>query len=98
MASLSKRNIHVRNWCLTDSALVAQRYEITKSIKEESAAYLKSWLDYLKEFPECIKTTLFNVKRASPMVACEIDRVNKNMENGIGVDTADERRENEPAL
>ena len=80
------------------SALVAQRHGITKSIKEESAAYLKAWLDCLKESPEYIKTTLFDVKRASAMVTSEIDRVNKNLENGIGVDTADERRENEPAL
>lgn len=98
MASLSQRNIHVRNWCLTDSALVAQRYEITKSIKEESAAYLKAWLDCLKESPEYIKTTLFDVKRASAMVTGEIDRVNEKLENGIGMDDADERRGYEPAL
>ena len=32
------------------------------------------------------------------MVTGEIDRVNEKLENGIGVDDADERRENEPAL
>ncbi len=80
------------------SALVAQRHGITKSIKEESAAYLKAWLDCLKESPEYIKTTLFDVKRASAMVTGEIDRVNEKLENGIGVDDADERREYEPAL
>ena len=32
------------------------------------------------------------------IVISEIDSVNKKLKNGIGVDTADERRENEPAL
>ena len=32
------------------------------------------------------------------MVTGEIDRVNEKLENGIGVDDADKRRENEPAL
>lgn len=80
------------------SALVAQRHGITKSIKEESAAYLKAWLDCLKESPEYIKTTLFDVKRASAMVTGEIGRINEKLGNGIGVDDADERHENEPAL
>ena len=55
-------------------------------------------LDCLKESPEYIKTTLFDVKRASAMVTGEIDRINKKLENGIGVDDADERREYAPAL
>ena len=31
------------------SALVAQRYGMAKHIKEDSAAYLKSWLESLKD-------------------------------------------------
>lgn len=45
------------------SALVASQYGITKTIKEDSALYLGSWLDVLKESPEFLKTTLFDVKR-----------------------------------
>lgn len=50
------------------SALVAQRYGMTKHIKEDSCAYLKGWLDELKESPQFIKTTLLDVKRASSIV------------------------------
>lgn len=45
------------------SALVSQRYGMTKHIKEDCCAYLKSWLDSLKESPQFIKTTLMDVKR-----------------------------------
>lgn len=45
------------------SALVCQKYGITKNLKEDSAAYLKSWLGSLKESPSFIKTTLMDVKR-----------------------------------
>ena len=34
------------------SALIAQRYGISKHLKEDSAAYLKSWLSSLKESPD----------------------------------------------
>ena len=50
------------------SALIAQRYGMTKHIKEDSCAYLKGWLDELKESPQFIKTTLLDVKRASSIV------------------------------
>ena len=32
-------------------ALVSQRYGMTKHLKEDSAAYLKGWLESLKEEP-----------------------------------------------
>lgn len=51
------------------SALVASQYGITKTIKEDSALYLGSWLDVLKESPEFLKTSLFDVKKASSMIA-----------------------------
>ena len=47
------------------SALVAQRYGMTKHIKEDSCAYLKGWLDELKESPQFIKTTLLDVKESN---------------------------------
>ena len=57
------------------AALVASRYGIVKNIKSDSAAYLKSWLDNLKESPDFIKTTLQDVKRASFMLGHRIDMV-----------------------
>lgn len=57
------------------AALVSQRYGITKHLKEDSASYLKCWLDSLKESPEYIKTTLFDVKKASSMINQHIDAV-----------------------
>ena len=57
------------------SALIAQRYGMTKHLKEDSAAYLKSWLDSLKESPEFIKTTLVDVKKASAIITQKIDAI-----------------------
>ncbi len=60
------------------SALVAQRYGMTKHIKEDSCAYLKGWLDELKESPQFIKTTLLDVKRASSIVTQKVDKIAQN--------------------
>ncbi len=57
------------------AALVASRYGIVKNMKADSAAYLKSWLDSLRESPDFIKTTLQDVKRASSMLGQRIDIV-----------------------
>ena len=57
------------------SALIAQRYGMTKHLKEDSAAYLKSWLGSLKESPEFIKTTLVDVKKASSIITQKIDAI-----------------------
>lgn len=57
------------------SALVAQRYDMAKHIKEDSAAYLKSWLESLKESPQFIKTTLLDVKKATSVINQHIDKI-----------------------
>lgn len=57
------------------SALVAQRYGLVKHVKEDSAAYLKSWLDSLKESPDFIKTTLVDVKKASSILTLKLDAI-----------------------
>ena len=57
------------------AALTATRYGMTKNIKEDSAAYIKSWLESLQESPEYIKTTLQDVRRASSMLSHRIDLV-----------------------
>ncbi len=63
------------------SALVSQRYGISKNVKDESAAYLKSWLKSLKESPDFIKTTLFDVKRASAMIVEQIDKITQQIDH-----------------
>lgn len=68
------------------AALVAQRYGMTKNIKEDSAAYLKSWLNSLHKSPDFLKTTLFDVKRSTGMITQRIDKIALDIEQGI--DTA----------
>ena len=70
------------------AALTAQRYGMTKHLKGDSAAYLKSWLDSLKESPQFIKTTLLDVKKATSMLTQHIDKIameidKKRMPDGI---------------
>ncbi len=72
------------------SALVAQRYGMTKYIKEDSCAYLKGWLDELKESPQFIKTTLLDVKRATSMITQQVDKIAQELEQNVS-----ENQENE---
>lgn len=55
------------------AAMVAQYYGMDKHIKEDSAAYLKSWLKSLREDASFIKTVLLDVKRAAGMLTFRID-------------------------
>lgn len=57
------------------AALTAQRYGMTKNLKSDSAAYLKSWLDSLKDSPLFIKTMLLDVKKATSMLTQHIDKI-----------------------
>ena len=65
------------------AALTAQRYGMTKHLKGDSAAYLKSWLDSLKESPQFIKTTLLDVKRASSLVTQKVDKIAQELEQNV---------------
>ena len=65
------------------SALVSQRYGMTKHIKEDSCAYLKSWLDSLKESPQFIKTTLLDVKKATSLITHRVDRIAQGLDEDI---------------
>lgn len=58
------------------AALTASRYGMVKNIKSDSAAYLKSWLQSLKQEPKFIKTVLNEVKRATGMLTQCIDKYN----------------------
>ncbi len=57
------------------SALVCQNYGITKHLKDDSATYLKSWLDSLHESPQFLKTVMLDVKKASSILIQEFDKV-----------------------
>lgn len=70
-------------------ALVSQRYGMIKHIKEDSCAYLKGWLDELKESPQFIKTTLLDVKRATSLITQKVDKIAQELEQ-----SADEKQEN----
>ncbi len=64
------------------AALAAQRYGMSRHIKEDSCAYLKSWLDKLKESPQFIKTTLLDVKKATAMITQRVDLIAQELERG----------------
>ena len=57
------------------AAVVAHQYGFDKHIKDDSAAYLKSWLGSLKQDPSFLKTTLDDVKRASGFIVGKIEEV-----------------------
>ena len=62
------------------AALTAQRYGMSKHLKDDTAAYLKAWLDSLKESPQFIKTVLLDVKKASSMLTQRIDQIAMEIE------------------
>lgn len=64
------------------AAAVSSRYGITKHIKEDSAAYLKNWLESMKESPDYLKNVLMDVKRSSQMMCQRINEIQLQIENG----------------
>ena len=57
---------------------------MAKHIKEDSCAYLKSWLDALKESPQFIKTTLLDVKKATSLITQKVDKIAQELEQQVG--------------
>ncbi len=62
------------------AVLVAQRYGMNTHIKEDSCAYIKSWLDRLKESLQFIKTTFVDVMEATGLIIHKIDRLGSRFE------------------
>ena len=79
------------------AALVAQRFGMTKHLKEDSASYLKNWLDSLKESPEFIKTTLTDVKKASHMINQHIDAMQQKIDQEQSQE-AEQKQEKAPMM
>lgn len=65
------------------AAVVSAHFSIQKHVKEDSACYIKSWLDSLHEDPSFLKTVLFDVKRASSMLIQRVDRIKQDLDNGL---------------
>lgn len=61
------------------AAFVSASLGFTKGLKEDSAAYLKSWLKTLKESPEFLKNILLDVKKASNMITQTMKSVDVNL-------------------
>ena len=63
------------------AALVSQRYGMSKTVKEDSLPYLKSWLERLKEEPQFIKTVLTDVMKSSRIITRKIDELTEQAKN-----------------
>lgn len=64
------------------SALICQENGISKHIKDDSAAYLKAWLESLQESPEFIKSTLQDVRKATSVISRRMEEVKIQVLNG----------------
>lgn len=64
------------------AAAVSSRYGMPKHVKEDSAAYLKSWLKSLNESPEFIKTVLTDVRKAASVMTQRIDKIQVAIDEG----------------
>lgn len=64
------------------SALICQQNGISKHIKDDSAAYLKTWLESLQESPEFIKSTLQDVKKATSVISRRMEDIQVQLDNG----------------
>lgn len=68
------------------AAVIASQFGLTKHVKNDSAAYLKSWLGSLHESPDFLKTVLNEVKRCTSMVTQRITAIQAEMEKGEKAD------------
>lgn len=80
------------------AALVSQRYGMSKNIKEDSAAYIRCWLESLREEPQFIKTVLTDVKKASHMINQHIDAVQMKIDQDKELGQSHENIEKEQSI
>lgn len=71
------------------AAVVSSRYGMVKHLKEDSAAYLKSWLDNIKEKPDFLKSIMLDVKRSTSLITQRIDRVQEAISEGREINRAE---------
>lgn len=77
------------------AAMIASQHGMMKYVKEDSAAYLKSWLESLKQEPSFITSVIKDIDKASTMVNRRIDDVEKERVKGIEADYSAILEENE---
>ncbi len=80
------------------AALVSQRYGMSKNLKEDSAAYIKNWLESLREEPQFIKTVLTDVKKASHMINQHIDAVQMKIDQDKELGLSQDNKEKEQSI
>lgn len=68
------------------SALVCQQNGIQKGLKDDSAAYLKAWLDSLSESPDFIRTVMSDVKKASSVISHRVEEINNRLDQGLPIE------------
>lgn len=68
------------------AAVIASQFGLTKHVKNDSAAYLKSWLGSLHEKPDFLKTVLFDVKRCTSLITQRIEAIAQEMDKGVKAD------------
>ncbi len=68
------------------AALIASQHGLTKHVKNDSAAYLKSWLGSLQQEPDFLKTVLSDVKHCTSMLNQRIDAIQMEMGKGENAD------------
>jgi antirestriction protein ArdC len=64
------------------ASLVCSKYGIEKHVKDDSCAYIKCWLDNLKESPDFIKNVLMDVKRSASLITQRINEVQECLDQG----------------
>jgi antirestriction protein ArdC len=68
------------------AALIASQHGLTKHVKNDSAAYLKSWLGSLQQGPDFLKTVLADVKHCTSMINQRLDAIQIEMDKGKEAD------------
>jgi antirestriction protein ArdC len=68
------------------AAVVASQYGLSKHVKDDSAKYLKSWLESLHEEPDFLKTVIGNVRRCSTLLTQRIEAISAEMARGEKAD------------
>ena len=73
------------------AALIASQHGLTKHVKNDSAAYLKSWLGSLQQGPDFLKTVLSDVKRCTGMINQRLDAIQLELDKGEEADYSELR-------
>ena len=68
------------------AALIASQHGLTKHVKNDSAAYLKSWLGSLQQSPEFLKTVLADVKHCTSLINQRLDAIQMELDKGEKAD------------